>query len=125
MSLLLIFLSQKNTRMYRISFGNMMNMVKYIFKKTNNFFFVIFFSFQSINNTEQYYNMVSSYLDKTQRVDVLNKRLGVVEELLEMLRSELHTKNDTKLEWIIIILIVVEVLLEAVDVLLVTVKFED
>jgi uncharacterized Rmd1/YagE family protein len=69
---------------------------------------------------EQYYKMASAYLDKDQRIEVLNKRLGVVEELLEMLRSELHAKNDTKLEWIIIILIVMEVVLELVDVLLMT-----
>lgn len=49
---------------------------------------------------------------------MLNKRLMVVAELLDMLRSELHSKNDAMLEWIIIILIVVEVLLELLDVLL-------
>lgn len=70
-------------------------------------------------SVERLYRLAATYLDKEQRVEVLNKRLIVVEELLEMLRSELHSKNESKLEWIVIILIIVEVILELVDVLLV------
>jgi uncharacterized Rmd1/YagE family protein len=47
------------------------------------------------------------------RVEVLNKRLDLIKELFDMLASELHNSHSNTLEWIVIILIVVEVLFQA------------
>ena len=40
---------------------------------------------------------------------VLNKRLDIIKELFDMLASELHQSHSNKLEWIVIILIAIEV----------------
>ena len=43
------------------------------------------------------------------RVEVLNKRLDIIKELFDMLASELANRHSNTLEWIVIILIMVEV----------------
>jgi uncharacterized Rmd1/YagE family protein len=60
---------------------------------------------------EPLYKMTSNYLDVTTRVEILNKRLDVVHELFEMLGNELNHQHSNRLEMIIIILIVCEVML--------------
>lgn len=60
---------------------------------------------------EPYYAMTANYLDVETRVDVLNHRLDVVHELFEMLGNELNHQHSSRLEWTIIILIVMEVVL--------------
>lgn len=57
------------------------------------------------------YRTTANYLDVITRVDVLNKRLDIVRELLEMLGSQLNHQHSSALEWIIIILIIMEVIL--------------
>jgi uncharacterized Rmd1/YagE family protein len=57
------------------------------------------------------YRMVANYLDIQTRVDVLNKRLNIVKELLEMLSTELNHRHSSRLEWIIIVLIFFEIIL--------------
>lgn len=57
------------------------------------------------------YTMTAKYLDLESRVEVLNHRLDVVHELFEMLGSELNHQHSSRLEWIIILLIVSEVTL--------------
>jgi len=57
------------------------------------------------------YTMTAKYLDLETRVEVLNHRLDVVHELFEMLGSELNHQHSSRLEWIIILLIVSEVTL--------------
>lgn len=57
------------------------------------------------------YRMISLYLDITTRVEVLNQRLDVIHELLEMLGNELNHQHSSRLEWTIIWLIVIEVVL--------------
>jgi uncharacterized Rmd1/YagE family protein len=57
------------------------------------------------------YVMTAKYLDLETRVEVLNHRLDVVHELFEMLGSELNHQHSSRLEWIIILLIVSEVTL--------------
>lgn len=61
--------------------------------------------------------MAANHLDKDQRVQVLDNRMTVVADLLDVLREELHVKNDHKLEWIIIILILLDIIVEFFDVL--------
>ncbi len=60
---------------------------------------------------EPLYLMVANYLDLESRVEVLNHRLDVVHEMFQMLGSELNHKHSSRLEWIIIILIIIEVVL--------------
>lgn len=57
------------------------------------------------------YKMTSLYFDITARVEILNQRLDVIHELFEMLGNELNHQHSSRLEWTIIILIVIEVFL--------------
>jgi len=65
--------------------------------------------FWSYPEVEPVYTMIANYLDIIPRVEVLNQRLGVVHELFEILNSELHHQQSSRLEWVIIILIFIEV----------------
>lgn len=60
---------------------------------------------------EPFYRKTAHYLDITKRADVLNRRLNVVHELFEILHNELNHQHSSRLEWTIIILIVIEVVL--------------
>lgn len=51
-------------------------------------------------------------------VQVLNKRLDIIKELFDMLASELHQSHSNKLEWIVILLIVVEVFFQIVEIVI-------
>ena len=62
------------------------------------------------------YVRASKYLEIDRRADVLNKRLDILKELFDMLASELHQAHANKLEWIIIILIVIEVFFQALEI---------
>ena len=55
------------------------------------------------------YLRAAKYLEIDRRAEVLNKRLDIIKELFDMLASELHNSHSNKLEWIVIILIMVEV----------------
>jgi uncharacterized Rmd1/YagE family protein len=58
---------------------------------------------------EPYYHMASDYLDIITRLDILNRRLGVIHELYDILSSELNHRHSSRLELIIILLILIEV----------------
>lgn len=58
---------------------------------------------------EPLYRRTSHYLDVSKRVEVLNKRLTVLHELFEILSNELNHQHSSRLEWTIILLIVMEV----------------
>ncbi|MGH2612885.1 MAG: RMD1 family protein [Rhabdochlamydiaceae bacterium] len=58
---------------------------------------------------EPYYRRTTHYLDTNKRIEILNKRLGVVHELFEILSSELNHQHSSRLEWTIIILIFIEI----------------
>jgi uncharacterized Rmd1/YagE family protein len=60
---------------------------------------------------EPFYRRTAHYLDVTKRVEILNKRLNVVHELFEILSSELNHQHTSRLETIIILLILIEVTL--------------
>lgn len=60
---------------------------------------------------EPLYTMVSRYLDVVARINVLNKKLESIHELLDMLANEQNHKHSSTLEWIIIILIALEIVL--------------
>lgn len=60
---------------------------------------------------EPIYMAIARYLAIEDRVEVLNKRLDIVHDLFEMLSNELKHQHSSRLEWTIIILIVLEVVL--------------
>lgn len=63
------------------------------------------------SDLEPLYAMIANHLDLETRVEVLNQRLDIVHDLFEMLGNELNHQHSSKLEWIIIWLIVIEVTL--------------
>lgn len=67
--------------------------------------------FWEYTEVEYLYKMVSKYLDLQTRVEVLNQRLSILHELFEMLGNELNHQHSSRLELVIICLIVIEVVL--------------
>ena len=64
---------------------------------------------------ESIHEMVTKYLDQEKRVWVLNQKLSVIQQLLDMLVNELHIQHSSKLEWIIIILLCIEIVFSVVS----------
>ncbi|MES2121304.1 MAG: RMD1 family protein [Chlamydiota bacterium] len=58
---------------------------------------------------EPFYRKTAHYLDVTKRVEVLNKQLNVIHELLEILSTEVNHRHSARLEGIIVLLILIEV----------------
>jgi uncharacterized Rmd1/YagE family protein len=56
--------------------------------------------------------MVCSYLEMSGRTEILNKRLDMMRELLDVLQQLMENSHAVKLEWIVIWLIVAEVVLQ-------------
>jgi uncharacterized Rmd1/YagE family protein len=61
---------------------------------------------------ENYYETVGRALDVNVRIRVLNEKLGYASEIAQVLRETLSERHDLRLEWIIILLIGVEVVFE-------------
>jgi uncharacterized Rmd1/YagE family protein len=64
---------------------------------------------------ERHYHMAADFLDLHDRVESLNMGLSMIQDLLEILQDHLNHKHNSMLEWIIILLIFVEVLLVVKD----------
>lgn len=60
---------------------------------------------------ESYYRESAEYMDITTRTTILNQRLSVLHELYQMLSDELKHLHSSRLEWIVILLIVMEVIM--------------
>ena len=60
-------------------------------------------------NLEPYYIMTQKYLDISSRVMALNQKLDVLQELLDILNSQVQHRHSSLLESIIILLILVEI----------------
>lgn len=54
---------------------------------------------------EDIYIQSISFLELGRRVDLLNNRLDVLQELFEMINGQLHRRQIGRLDWIIIILL--------------------
>lgn len=67
--------------------------------------------FWEYSELEPLYRLIAQDLDIAARVSVLNKRLDIVKELFEMLSNELQYRHSSRLEWIIIVLIFIEVVI--------------
>lgn len=59
---------------------------------------------------EDIHNMVVDYLGQLKRFNVLNNKLSVLQEFIDVLATELNNQHSSKLEWTIIILIMVEII---------------
>lgn len=60
---------------------------------------------------ENLYKLITKNLDVPQRVEVLNRRLDMIKDLLSMLEEQMNHQHSSLLEWIIIILISTEIVL--------------
>jgi uncharacterized Rmd1/YagE family protein len=58
---------------------------------------------------EENYRTVMDYLEMEGRTNILNKRLDMLRELLDVLQHQMENEHGVKLEWIVIWLIVAEV----------------
>lgn len=61
---------------------------------------------------EPEYNQSMKYLDVYNRISIIDKRLAVLKDLHSILMDAAHNVHASELEWIIIILIIVEILIE-------------
>ena len=61
---------------------------------------------------EDNYTMVMEYLEMSRRTEILNKRLDMLRELLDVLQHQMENEHGVKLEWIVIWLIVAEVVVQ-------------
>jgi uncharacterized Rmd1/YagE family protein len=61
--------------------------------------------------TQEHYLSATHYLELNQRLELLNFKLQTIHELFDMLAAEQNHKHSSFLEWIIIILIAVEIVL--------------
>ncbi|VEU19453.1 DEKNAAC100435 [Brettanomyces naardenensis] len=66
---------------------------------------------------EPIYQATRGYLEINQRVSLLNQRLEVIADLLQMLKEQLMHNNDEQLELIVIILIGAEVLVSMINII--------
>lgn len=62
---------------------------------------------------ESYYKEAAEYMDITTRTMILNQRLTVLHELYDMLSDEMKHRHSSRLEWIIILLIAIEIIMSA------------
>lgn len=60
---------------------------------------------------EDQYQVVAKYFDLTNRVELLTLKLETIQQLLDMLAGEQNHKHSAFLEWIIIVLIAIDILI--------------
>jgi uncharacterized Rmd1/YagE family protein len=60
---------------------------------------------------QEIYRGISNYLEMAQRTQLLNDKLNIIQQLLNMLAEEQKHKHSSTLEWIIIWLIAVEIVI--------------
>jgi uncharacterized Rmd1/YagE family protein len=64
---------------------------------------------------EEYYSIAAKYLEVAPRTEVLSKKLETIHELFEMLADEQKHRHSSRLEWIIIWLIALEIVMTVFD----------
>ncbi len=69
----------------------------------------LFWDSRSELGLEGYYDHVGRALDTNIRVKVLNEKMNYAQEIADVLREALNERHGVRLEWIIIILIAVEI----------------
>lgn len=66
---------------------------------------------------EPIYQATRGYLEINQRVALVNQRLEVISDLLQMLKEQLGHSHEENLEFIVILLVGVEVLVSVVNII--------
>ena len=74
--------------------------------------------FWEFDEYEQMYILGRSYLDIDKRIGILNQRLDIMRDLYEMLQNELNVKHSAKIEIIIIVLILAEIILQVLGIVI-------
>lgn len=67
---------------------------------------------------EPIYQATRGYLEINQRVELLNQRLEVISDLLQMLKEQLGHSHEENLEFIVVVLVGVEVLVSMITILI-------
>lgn len=67
--------------------------------------------FWNYPDQEEFYIQLAKYLDLQARIEILNHKLETIHSLLDMLANEQHHKHSAFLEWIIIVLIAIDILI--------------
>ncbi|KAK9814251.1 hypothetical protein WJX72_002986 [[Myrmecia] bisecta] len=67
------------------------------------------FFWSAPDSMQNLYKRVCEYMELDERVEVLNNRFQVLQEMLDMLRDHQNNSHTARLEWIVIWLILVEV----------------
>jgi len=57
---------------------------------------------------QEKYKKMAEYLEIEKRTEILNQRLDIIKELLDMLNDELTSSHESRLMWIIIFLLAFE-----------------
>ncbi|MCA1932420.1 MAG: RMD1 family protein [Calditerrivibrio sp.] len=70
--------------------------------------------FWEYSELEQIYDKVANYLDVKSRVEVLNKKMEIIQDLLGMLADEQKHIHSSFLEMIIILLIAIEIIISII-----------
>merc|ERR1719198_2622870 len=69
--------------------------------------------FWEYEDYEPLYERCRQHLDVEKRVSILNQRFDVLQDLFDVLESELTEREGSRLEWVVIVLLAVEVLVMA------------
>lgn len=72
---------------------------------------------------EPIYQATRGYLDINQRVELLNQRLEVISDLLQMLKEQLGHSQEENLEFIVVVLVCLEVVVSVVNIVIDVVRF--
>lgn len=67
---------------------------------------------------EPIYQATRGYLEINQRVELLNQRLEVISDLLQMLKEQLGHSHEKNLEYIVIVLVGIEVLVSVINIII-------
>lgn len=67
---------------------------------------------------EPIYQATCGYLEVNQRVELLNQRLEVISDLLQMLKDQLGHSQEENLEFIVVVLVCIEVLVSVVNIVI-------
>ncbi|MAZ47520.1 MAG: hypothetical protein CME65_03090 [Halobacteriovoraceae bacterium] len=60
---------------------------------------------------DDYYNRMAIYLEMNSRLTIMDKKFETIDEILSILSNELNHRHSSKLEWIIILLILIEIII--------------
>lgn len=67
---------------------------------------------------EPIYQATCGYLEVNQRVELLNQRLEVISDLLQMLKDQLGHSQEENLEFIVVVLVCIEVLVSVINIVI-------